>query len=643
MAVPTVNVTCTVTNQTGAVVAGATVTAQLTGIDLYGTNYIFPSVQSFVTDGAGFVTMPLFPNALGARRTAYQFIAIDPVTGRALINITAVVPNQNIDLSVLDAINKLPAYAPPLTQPFSATLTSLASLGVAVGSILFGGSGQSVIQDSANLFWDNTNKRLGIGNAAPTKTLDVTGSIQASGKLTILSETGAGDILLGVGSAAGAPRITINGGTNSSTGPLVHFQRGGLHNFYLGHESVVIGNNSNDAVLYTSDQFKIYAGDALRMTVGTGGAVAIPGSVMTPLVTGTTGSTLKLGTNGDTGDWEIDTSGNFKPVVGFATADLGTATTKVRSGYFSTSVVTPKVSSSGNSLIFQANSIDAWVIQGTGANFDFLPNNSDNFQSMGAVGSRIKQVFTPILDSGTTGALSLRTNNGATQFSATHTANAVNFPSATGSATGAGTATFFAAGTDANITFQYGALGTGGHAFYSAWGAAVQQFGILHTAFSTQWPTATGGNGVNSKIGTSAGGLDFTSATIRYPNIGTTANAANATLNAVGSNDLLRSTSSKRYKTEIEVLSRDEALTLLRKLNPITYASMSEHDDPYTRHSGFIAEEVFDINPLFVSLSMSSTGKKRPESVQYERLTVPLVAGWQDHDARLAALEARIH
>src|SRR6266850_7713203 len=36
-----------------------------------------------------------------------------------------------------------------------------------IGGILFGAAGNTIIQDAANLFWDNTNKRLGIGNAAP--------------------------------------------------------------------------------------------------------------------------------------------------------------------------------------------------------------------------------------------------------------------------------------------------------------------------------------------------------------------------------------------------------------------------------------------------------------------------------------------
>jgi hypothetical protein len=45
------------------------------------------------------------------------------------------------------------------------------------GSVLFGGSGGRIAQDNSNLFWDDTNNRLGIGNAAPRATLDVTGPI----------------------------------------------------------------------------------------------------------------------------------------------------------------------------------------------------------------------------------------------------------------------------------------------------------------------------------------------------------------------------------------------------------------------------------------------------------------------------------
>jgi hypothetical protein len=48
-----------------------------------------------------------------------------------------------------------------------------------VGRVLFEGTG-NVIQESGNLFWDQTNNRLGIGTSIPTSTLDVNGQIQSN-------------------------------------------------------------------------------------------------------------------------------------------------------------------------------------------------------------------------------------------------------------------------------------------------------------------------------------------------------------------------------------------------------------------------------------------------------------------------------
>lgn len=44
------------------------------------------------------------------------------------------------------------------------------------GSVLFAGSGGVVAQDNTNLFFDDTNNRLGIGTATPVRPLDVNGS-----------------------------------------------------------------------------------------------------------------------------------------------------------------------------------------------------------------------------------------------------------------------------------------------------------------------------------------------------------------------------------------------------------------------------------------------------------------------------------
>ena len=50
-----------------------------------------------------------------------------------------------------------------------------APIGVTPGSVLFGGAGGVLAQDNTNFFWDDANNRLGLGNATPTRTLDVTG------------------------------------------------------------------------------------------------------------------------------------------------------------------------------------------------------------------------------------------------------------------------------------------------------------------------------------------------------------------------------------------------------------------------------------------------------------------------------------
>jgi len=45
------------------------------------------------------------------------------------------------------------------------------------GSILFS-DGSKIAEDNANLFWDNTNKRLGIGTTTPVEKLHVIGNVR---------------------------------------------------------------------------------------------------------------------------------------------------------------------------------------------------------------------------------------------------------------------------------------------------------------------------------------------------------------------------------------------------------------------------------------------------------------------------------
>jgi hypothetical protein len=88
-----------------------------------------------------------------------------------------------------------------------------------VGRVLFEGTG-NVVQESANLFWDNTNGRLGIGTASPASTLDVNGTIKSSvlrsdvinntaNTITLLQFTGTGNRLF---DNSGTQVLNLRGG-----------------------------------------------------------------------------------------------------------------------------------------------------------------------------------------------------------------------------------------------------------------------------------------------------------------------------------------------------------------------------------------------------------------------------------------------
>lgn len=82
------------------------------------------------------------------------------------------------------------------TQDLSANRTFTIATGLTIGTtpitsgtigrVLFEGTG-NVVQESANLFWDNANIRLGIGTSAPSSTIEVVGTAKVT---TLLPTTG---------------------------------------------------------------------------------------------------------------------------------------------------------------------------------------------------------------------------------------------------------------------------------------------------------------------------------------------------------------------------------------------------------------------------------------------------------------------
>jgi hypothetical protein len=86
------------------------------------------------------------------------------------------------------------------------------------GSVVFAGASGVYTQDNANLFWDDTNNRLGIGTATPSAALDVNGVVKDSkGDVrTIVQNAQTSAYVLVVGDAGKHISITTGGVTVNS-------------------------------------------------------------------------------------------------------------------------------------------------------------------------------------------------------------------------------------------------------------------------------------------------------------------------------------------------------------------------------------------------------------------------------------------
>ncbi len=115
----------------------------------------------------------------------------------------------------------------------------------------------------------------------------------------------------------------------------------------------------------------------------------------------------------------------------------------------------------------------------------------------------------------------------------------------------------------------------------------------------------------------------------------TTANAANVFVSSAGL--LQRSTSSIKYKTEIETADINLSENLVYNSEPVWYRSLCDGDPEEWSYWGFIAEEVAEIDPRMVHW-----GDDGPESVQYDRYVVHLVNVIQQQKQQLDSIEARL-
>lgn len=171
-----------------------------------------------------------------------------------------------------------------------------------------------------------------------------------------------------------------------------------------------------------------------------------------------------------------------------------------------------------------------------------------------------------------------------------------------------------------------------------------------HTAFyvSVILPSATYPDGLSvMKFG--SGGPDdqavFFAPIVGYSSISgqnlfatdapTTGGAANCNLGPGG--QVRYSTSSLRYKQDVEAVEVDPAAVL--RMEPKTWRDRNAvvaDPDTTERHVGFIAEDLHELG-LTEFITYNDDGE--PDAIQYDRLSVALLAVVQDQERRLTRLE----
>jgi hypothetical protein len=186
------------------------------------------------------------------------------------------------------------------TQDLSADRTFTISTGITIGTtavtsgtvgrVLFEGTG-NVVQESANLFWDNTNGRLGIGTSSPAAILHTrTASAFTFARIETTASSGS------LGSA-----IEFKNGTNTTTIGS-NLTRTYIYSGQGVTENVTINHTGNVGINTTTDAgYKLDVNGTARvsgaLTLGTGTSVASSisyGTTYGVTIWGNTGSNSDL-------------------------------------------------------------------------------------------------------------------------------------------------------------------------------------------------------------------------------------------------------------------------------------------------------------------------------------------------------------
>jgi hypothetical protein len=222
----------------------------------------------------------------------------------------------------------------------------------AAGQLAFWGTATTKSGDNA-LFWDNINKKLGVGTSTPVATLDVNGGFRVPGIGSNVNPVSAGTIPT-----------------------YLRFLSTGA-DLYVGTEGITAGgfftgSGAYDSVFYSSTAINLIIGGVSQMKilptsgfVGIGytapaAKLAVSGSVL--INTNTLNALYELFVNGNT------YTGGLSPTI--ATQATSVAMTRTQTGYVCTATLTltlPAVSGLNNFYIVVANTGATVTVQRAGS------------------------------------------------------------------------------------------------------------------------------------------------------------------------------------------------------------------------------------------------------------------------------------
>lgn len=172
----------------------------------------------------------------------------------------------------------------------------------------------------------------------------------------------------------------------------------------------------------------------------------------------------------------------------------------------------------------------------------------------------------------------------------------------------------------------------------------------FNSIFTREWVTI--GESLSSSDGVGP-------TTIRIPFAATGSQSSNCAFDDQGR--LVKQSSTRAIKTNIEDLDRSYAYNILNNLRPVWYRSIAPADNPEWGYYGAIAEEVAEVDPRlaiwgyaddqyeFVTSEdgsshreLRTTAQLSPQGVQYDRLATILFTIVKDQQTAITDLEAKV-